>query len=200
MNFDLLYFLLQIGCVLMFFILLFVLSWRGWFPKFFPKIIQRLIANLNPKPLIFDESGHLIECCSSPVLHNIQGSRCVWCNKSVTELTKIMDDQVGGSTSLNPLNSKGIPQPDFNSPTSATVNVPFSSDLPEFPEISKSDLNPQSMDLVKTQSYCLHCKSHVEVLDPEYYDQESRRGIRRYLKGSCSVCGSKINAIVKRGG
>lgn len=113
-------------------------------------------------------------------------------------------DQVVGSNSLHPHALKvSDPQPDFNSPTSATVN-PISNDYDPLDEIfvdsNKSALNPQSMDLVRTKSYCLHCKTHVEVVSPEYYDQESRRGVRRYLKGTCSVCGSKINAIVKRGG
>jgi hypothetical protein len=150
-------------------------------------------------PLIYDEGGSLIVACSSPVLHKIKNGWCVWCGKSVVELSKIIDDQVG-DLSLNSLNLKSIPQPDFNSPTTATVK-PLDLDL----GVQESDLVPDlkpfdsTFDASVTSAYCLRCKTKVTVLDPIFYDQESRRGVRRYLKGSCSVCKSKINAIVKRG-
>lgn len=197
MNTVLWFYLVNIFCFVLFVVLLFLMCWRGFIPLFFPKTLKRLFNGLNVKPLIYDESGKLIECCSNPVLHNIKGSRCVWCDQSIAQLST---NQVVGLNTIYPLvNNVSDPQPDFNSPATATVNILFDADVPEFPEISKSSLNPQSMDLVRTQSYCLRCRCNVEVLDPEYFDQDSRRGVRRYLKGLCSQCGSKINAIVKRG-
>jgi hypothetical protein len=91
--------------------------------------------------------------------------------------------------------SNSLPQADFNSPTTATVK-PFVvvNDLPSDPV---SD--PVSLGFSLSCAYCLKCKCKVEVLDPSFYSKESRRGIRRYLSGVCSVCKSKINAIVKGG-
>jgi hypothetical protein len=107
--------------------------------------------------------------------------------------------KVEGSIISPPINEK-VPQPDFNSLTTATVNVPQPVIPVDQPDVFKEDLNPQSMDLIKTLAYCLKCKDKCVVLNPEYYEMESRKGTRNYLKGSCSKCGSKINAIVKKGG
>jgi hypothetical protein len=168
------------------------------FPKFFPKTIQRLIDQMNVKPLIYDVDGKFIPVCSSPVLHNIKRGRCVWCNRSVQDLTLIIDSQVEAIL-LNPQQLKVSPQPDFNMTTSATVNTPKVSGPDPLDEIFVDSPKPQSMDLGGVKAYCMKCKNKVVVLKAEYSSQDSRRGVRNYLKGSCSVCGSNICAIVKKG-
>ena len=149
--------------------------------------------SLEVQPLIYDENGSLIVCCSNPVLHKIKNGWCVWCGKSTAELFL---SQVG----VPPNNDNSFPQPDFNSDTTATVKpLDLSLDLPELEPVP--DLKPFDSSFTSeiTSAFCLRCKTKVSVLDPVFYDQESRRGVRRYLKGTCSVCKSKINAIVKKG-
>lgn len=146
--------------------------------------------HLEIKPLIFDEDGHLIECCSSPVLHNVKNGWCVWCGKSIKDLVLDIDEKLGS-----------VPEPDFNSPTTATVK-PLDRDPLDEIFVDQHDEKPfdSSFGSEVTSAFCLRCKTKTTVLDPIFYDQESRRGVRHYLKGSCSVCGYKINAIVKKGG
>lgn len=148
--------------------------------------------SLEVQPLIYDENGSLIVCCSSPVLHNIKNGWCVWCGQSTAQLFL---SQVG----VAPNNENSFPQPDFNSDTTATVKpLDLSLDLPELdPDQKPFD---SSFNSEITSAFCLRCRTKVTVLDPVFYTQESRRGVRNYLKGSCSVCKSKINAIVKKGG
>lgn len=172
--------------------------------KYFIKRIKngslKFGRSLEVSPLIYDEDGKQIIVCSSPVLHKIKNGWCVWCGKSVKELSKIMDDQVGVSSN-HPLIDSKVPQPDFNSDTTATVKpLDLSLDLPELDPVPDQKPFDSTFDTSVTSAYCLRCKTKVIVLDPIFYDQESRRGVRSYLKGTCSVCKSKINAIVKKGG
>jgi hypothetical protein len=161
-------------------------------PLFFPKFFDKLVYRVYPKPLVFDEFGKPISLCSSPQLHCFSGFKCVWCGilKNGQEQSYSVD---------SPLRKDSVSAPDFNSSTTATVNVlkPIVSDVSDVPLVSEF-ASPEVMNLNGVKAYCMHCKSQVNVLDAKYSVEESRRGVRNYLKGSCSVCKSKICAIVKK--
>jgi hypothetical protein len=165
---------------------LIILSKLGMVKPFFPRVFRDVTAFLYPKPLVYDEHGKQILVCSGLTLHNIKGSRCVWCGESIDhirakESAKILSNQ-------DPPNSQG-PLPDFNSPTTATVNVP------KIIEIGKDE----NILLRSEFGYCSKCKVKVDVLDSKFETQETRSGSRKVLKGSCAVCGTKIFAFVKVG-
>lgn len=185
----------------------------GFVPLFFPVALQKAWARSHPEPTFYDESGMVIPLCSTMDTHGWfytvadKRPRCFYCRKYLDEIEAVIKaDLVDEGLSLVLPDLPGVPLPvpqrpdfDFNSPVSATVNVlrMSDSDVDHAPLVRES--KPAVMSLNSVQSYCLRCKGKTLILDPEYYDQESRRGIRRYLKGKCSVCGSKINAIVKSG-
>lgn len=45
-------------------------------------------------------------------------------------------------------------------------------------------------------SFCMHCKKKVDIKDPIELVSEGTRGLRRYLKGICSICGTKTCKII----
>ena len=188
---------LFIGVLLTSLVVLFYLSFDHFLFKLRTGTLGKVFLRRTKAPMIYNSDGSLVPVCSSLSTHNFRNGWCRWCGVSQVKLS-ISQDQVSGSI-LNPQNTSQILRPDFNSPTTATVNVKTDPVLMDVPDPLRIESDPQSMDLGSVSAYCLKCKIKTSIIDPEYYDLESRRGIRRYLKGSCSVCGSKINAIVKRG-
>lgn len=148
-------------------------------------------------PLIFDEFGVEIPPCSNLTLHKFKLGWCVWCGKSNKELLQELSDDEDLNLFIN---LKDSPRPDFNSPTTATIKPLIHDeahiDLPGDDVAKPFD---SVFSSVISSAFCLKCKAKVSVLDPVFYDLESAHGVRRYLKGSCAICRSKINAIVKRG-
>jgi len=171
-----------------------------FFPLFFPKTLGKLMDDLNERPLIYDEFGNKIEVCSTPFLHRFSSGVCVWCGVSRADS--------GMSPKSPPPFVKGdIPFYDgfdFNSPTTATVNVSREglecNDLEERDIASENSLKKEfgdveQMNLCNVEAYCLRCKSKVVVLDAKFVSVETVRGSRNYVRGLCGTCGSKINAI-----
>ena len=176
-----------IGLVFVFFLF----SFRTWVDQrqdkkaFQPpkrSFIQKIMAKTPPKIFV---DGKEVLVCSDIKYHNIHGEKCVWCLRSVVD---IMGIKQAGIISEPPFIN---PMPDFNSPTTATVNpIP----RPEFVPIE-----PPAKPMSSINAYCLKCKGQVSVLDPQYFTEDTRKGPRAYLHGTCAVCGSRINAIIKRG-
>lgn len=158
---------------------------------FFPKTIKKIINNMNKKPLIFDESGTPIIVCSSPKVHKIRNRVCVWCKKSVDQ---IHNQDQGSITS----DSSKMSSFDLDSPTTLTVNPAKNLEVKEVILEVKEGLKPESMDLNGVKAYCTKCRIKTSVKSPRFEVGETRRGQTRYLKGSCSICGVKVCAIVKK--
>jgi hypothetical protein len=166
-------------------------------PLFFPKTCQKIIDNMNQKPLIFDESGQEIQVCSKPSLHLFRGSSCVWCKKTLAEIQLHVQDREKSISGICPQSNKQEPSLDLDSPTTATVNP--KKEQKERPEVVdfKDSSKPGLMELDQVKAYCVKCKMKVPVVNPEYSFEETRRGNRRYLRGSCTICKTRICAIVK---
>jgi len=170
-----------------------------FFPLFFPGFIM---SRFDQKPLLFDEHGVRLEICSGPSLHKFINGKCIWCSKRIDDLSKELDDRV--EKDVESPRNRASSQHDFNSLNSMTVNPPRLDEVPYFDcsdDPIKSEFGDvSSMDLNGVTAYCMKCKIKVSVLDSKYFDEETRRGVRHYLKGSCAICGSKIHAIVKKQG
>lgn len=48
------------------------------------------------------------------------------------------------------------------------------------------------------QAYCVRCKKKVDVKDPKIVQMKNSKGVRRAVKGTCSTCGTKLTAFIKR--
>lgn len=189
------------GIIAMGVLVLIVLSLRHFIYRYKTGTLGKVFRSREIPPKFFDTMGVEISACSHLSLHKFKNGWCVWCGKSFIDLSIKHQDQVKGSNSFSPQKLKDIPLPDLNSPTTATANVSTFPDLPEpeYPELIKNEIKIPTMDLHNAQAYCLKCKTKVPVLDPMYSNEETKRGIRRYLKGLCSICESRISAIVKKG-
>jgi hypothetical protein len=145
-------------------------------------LFHRLMGNTSP--IFYDESGHKIETCTIPETHKYKNDKCVWCG------------EVQGLALQRPSN---LSKPDLNSPTSLTVNSikpEVKIDLPEI-KINKAYGSMSDMSLASIQAYCVKCKVKVEIINSATMKVESSRGVRNYIKGQCSVCGTNVSAIIK---
>jgi len=50
------------------------------------------------------------------------------------------------------------------------------------------------------KAYCVKCKEKVEVKDPRVEEMKNSKGVRNAVKGTCPVCGTKLNAFIKKDG
>jgi hypothetical protein len=135
--------------------------------KFFPKIIKKVVENNTIKVIYYDENGN--------VIHN-----------QVVEENNVPN-------LLTSLNSN-ILQPDFNSPTSVTVNIPS----PEVKEEVVEKENINRLDIIGVSAYCVKCRCKNLINDPVEHQIDGKKGIRRYMTGFCGVCNTKMSVMLKR--
>ena len=170
----------------------------GVVPLFFPDKLEELYR--GSIPVFYDERGEIIPLCSSLVTHNFDRGvkRCRWCGISREALLNsipALDENIK-PPNINDLSNQGL---DLNANTSATI-VQERVEIPNSDMPLVEDNAPGIMSVNNVEAYCLRCKHKVSVLNAKYEDVESSRGIRTYVRGSCSVCNSRINALTKRGG
>jgi hypothetical protein len=159
----------------------FVLSWGGSFPKFFPKTIKKMM--IRDVPTYYDEQGKIF---SFP---NV-----------VQESSSVSQTLLFASPST-PI-EKPAPRLDFNSPTTATINIEPKKDVPESNTLSddKSRIQEnklEDMSLNGIKVHCHSCKQNINVINPVYKSTDSMKGTRRTVRGSCSICNNAVYGIVK---
>jgi hypothetical protein len=50
----------------------------------------------------------------------------------------------------------------------------------------------------KTLGWCVKCKKKTEIKNPEVVEIKNSRGSRNAIKGTCSVCGTKMNVFIRK--
>ena len=48
-----------------------------------------------------------------------------------------------------------------------------------------------------TNGYCMKCKKKTEMTNVKIEDIKTTRGIKRFAKGNCPLCNTKISAVQK---
>ncbi len=56
------------------------------------------------------------------------------------------------------------------------------------------------MEAKMYKAYCIKCKKKVEVSEPELKDMVTSKGTKKFVRGKCSECGTKVCAILKKDG
>lgn len=52
------------------------------------------------------------------------------------------------------------------------------------------------MEENKMDSFCMKCKKIVTIKNDRVEEKQTKRGMRKLLKGECSVCGTKTVKIL----
>jgi len=57
--------------------------------------------------------------------------------------------------------------------------------------------NDVSGGLVRMIGYCMKCKDRRDMVDMSKRDIQTTRGLKHFVDGKCSVCGTKMCVVVK---
>jgi DNA-directed RNA polymerase subunit RPC12/RpoP len=67
-----------------------------------------------------------------------------------------------------------------------------------FKELNEEVNNMESEQQNETQAYCVKCKHKQIIKDKVLEDVNTSRGVKRFAKGTCPVCGTKVMVTVSR--
>ncbi|MCK4327168.1 MAG: hypothetical protein KAW41_01690 [Candidatus Diapherotrites archaeon] len=46
------------------------------------------------------------------------------------------------------------------------------------------------------EAYCVKCRTKVEIKDGEEVIIDTKRGKKKFMMGTCSVCGTKVSRVL----
>jgi hypothetical protein len=89
------------------------------------------------------------------------------------------------------------PEPIISTPIHSKIDSDTTATLPE---VEREEIISEvvTMDLTKLLGYCMKCRTKKVIKDPKIVDVKTTKGEKRFIKGTCFECGTKMACMVKK--